>query len=141
MMIGIVGYMFYNARKYRFGRHCNQYGPSYLVLTAAFFVMADISRHVLQDANVWPAGQWPGSSQYRSNCEVEDMACLSVVGWLFTIVFTYLGFTLLFIGTMWNANICKKIKEFREKWNELRTEHAAAEAAAAAATTGPAEAV
>jgi hypothetical protein len=124
MMVGMVGYMVYNANKYRWGRHCTKYGPAWLAAVAALLIMADLSRHVAQDIDLWPAGQWPGSSQYRSGCEDEDMACLSVVGWLFTVVATYTGFTLLFIATMWNAKICEKLKDFRRKWAELRSEAA-----------------
>jgi len=120
MMIGMVAYMVYNARKYRWGSHCVKYGPAWLTFIASLLVMADLSRHVLQDYDVWPAGQWPGSSQYRSNCETEDMECLSAVGWIFTVVCTYSGFAILFFATMWNAKICEKIKDFRQKWRELR---------------------
>jgi len=82
--------------------------------------MADLMRHVLQDVGWWPSGQFPGSSEYRSGCEDENMSCLSLVGWLFTVVFTYAGFLLLFIGTMWNANIISKLKEIRKQWQQLR---------------------
>ena len=57
------------------------------------------------------------------NCvplEDENIYNLSPIGILFTIIFTYTGFTLLAIGTMWNANIIKKCGELREKWNDLR---------------------
>lgn len=42
------------------------------------------------------------------------------MGILFTICFTYLGFVCLFIGTLWNANIVKKLGEIKRKWRELR---------------------
>jgi len=122
LMMGMIGYMIYNARKYRWGSHCNKFGPTWLAVVAACLIMADLTRHVFQDINVWPPGPWPGSSQYRPNCEDEDMACLSVVGWLFTIVFTYTGFIMLFVATMWNAKICEKLREIRRKWAELRAE-------------------
>jgi len=134
MMIGIVAYMWYNARKYRWGSPCMKYGPTFMTATAAVLVMADLTRHVLQDQDVWPAGPWPGSSQYRPGCETEDMECLSVVGWLFTVVFTYSGFAILFVATMWNAKICDKIKDFRKKWNELRTSGAQSTEAGAQST-------
>uniref|UniRef100_A0A7S0E7G1 Uncharacterized protein n=1 Tax=Hanusia phi TaxID=3032 RepID=A0A7S0E7G1_9CRYP len=35
---------------------------------AALLILGDNVRHVLQDLDVWPAGPWPGSSQYVSNC-------------------------------------------------------------------------
>jgi len=122
MMLGITGYMLYNARKYRFGSHWEKYGPTYLCAIASLMVMADLMRHVLQDANVWPS---PGSDEYRADCNTETMACLSVVGWTITILCTYVGFALLFFATMWNAKICEKLKAFREKWRELRAQQAA----------------
>jgi len=82
--------------------------------------MADLTRHVLQDADVWPAGPWPGSSQYRPGCPDESLDCLSVVGWIFTFALTYGGFAVLFVGTMWNANICEKLADLKAKWKELR---------------------
>lgn len=67
-----------------------------------------------------------GSSQYILNfpkCTHENderMACLSTVGIVFTIFLTYTGFILLAVSTMWNADIVKKVKTFREKWKEIR---------------------
>jgi hypothetical protein len=68
-----------------------------------------------------------GSSQYvfnpDRNClhsNNERIACLSTIGFVFTILFTYTGFVLLAIATMWNANITEKIRKFREKWKEIR---------------------
>lgn len=46
-----------------------QYGPCYLIALAAVCILADNSRHVLQDLGVWAPGPWPGSSQYHGNCE------------------------------------------------------------------------
>lgn len=62
------------------------------------------------------------SSQYREDCSagIESFVCLSLVGWLFTIIFTYLGFTLLFTATMWNARILEKLSIIHSKWKELR---------------------
>jgi hypothetical protein len=87
-------------------------------------IMADLSRHVLQDAEIWKAGPWPGSSQYRADCEEESMRCLSVVGWVFTFALTYGGFLTLFVGTLWNASICEKLADLKEKWKELRAQAA-----------------
>jgi len=115
----LVIYIRYTA-KYRCGSHMKTYGPTYLALAAALMIMSDLTRHVLQDADVWPAGPWPGSSQYRPGCEEESLECLSAVGWIFTFALTYLGFAALFVATLWNASICDKIKDFRAKWTELR---------------------
>lgn len=50
----------------------------------------------------------------------EDIAHLSPIGWLFTIVFTYLGFTCLAVAVLWNANLIAKLKGVSHKWAELR---------------------
>jgi len=97
-----------------------RFGPLVCTICAAFLIMADLLRHVLQDTNVWPEGPWPGSSQYRPDCHIENVTCLSPLGVLFTIVFTYSGFILLFIGTMWSANILQKLKNIKTQWQKLR---------------------
>jgi len=123
IMLALVIYIRYTA-KYRFGSHCETYGPTYVCLIAALMVMADLTRHVLQDAEIWKAGPWPGSSQYRQGCPEESMECLSAVGWIFTFALTYGGFATLFIGTLWNASICEKLSDLKEKWKELRAQAA-----------------
>ena len=99
---------------------CNKYGPFVCTMIAAPLVLADQARHVTQDLGWWPAGPWPGSSEYISGCGSETMACLSPLGWGFTSVFTYTGFLFIAIGTMWNANMVDKCRSIRSKWNELR---------------------
>lgn len=97
----------------------SQFGPFALCCVAYALVMADPTRHVLQHWNIWPA---PGSSQYREDCaaEVEGFVCLSAVGWLFTVLFTWAGFAALFCATMWNARLCTQIRKVRQQWNDLR---------------------
>jgi len=95
----------------------SRFGPSILCFFAMLLILADLMRHVLQDTGLWPE---PGSAEYRSNCVHENIMCLSLVGWMFTIVCTYSGFILLFIGTMWNANLISKLKQIRHKWRQLR---------------------
>jgi len=122
MMIALNAYMFYCAKKKRtkfpFGK---KYGPFMLTVAAALLIMADLLRHVLQDVNVWKAGPWPGSNEYRPNCNQENVTCLSAIGWIFTIVCTYSGFILLFCGTMWNANLLHKLREIKRQWQALRS--------------------
>lgn len=120
-MGGITGYVAYTSKR-RWGTHWQKYGPTYLTVVASLLVCADQVRHVLQDQDIWPAGDWPGSSQYRSDCPDESFQCLSTVGWLFTIVFTYSGFILLMVGSLWNANIMDKLAELKEQWKALRSE-------------------
>ena len=52
-MLAITLYTFYCTRR-RSGPHCNKFGPTYIVAMAAMLIMADLVRHVLQDANIWP---------------------------------------------------------------------------------------
>jgi len=119
MMIGVNVYIGYKCRQ-RKGSHWNRYGPLYFTIVAALLIMADLFRHVLQDVNVWKSGPFPGSSEYRDGCEQENIKCLSILGVFFTIIATYLGFILLFIGTMWNANLLQKLKQIRKQWRALR---------------------
>jgi len=119
MMVAISYYIYYTAQR-RWGTHWHKWGPTYLTITAGLLIMSDQMRHVLQDSGDWPAGPWPGSSEYRTDCHEETFACLSVVGWLFTVVFTYSGFALLMLGTLWNANIVDKLDEIRTKWREIQ---------------------
>lgn len=120
-MLAVNGYMLHCALKKRKRMtFWKKWGPFMLTFAAMFLILADLLRHVLQDTNVWPEGPWPGSSEYRSNCPKENVTCLSAVGWIFTIICTYTGFVLLFIGTMWNANFVQKIKQVKEEWKRLR---------------------
>lgn len=71
--------------------------------------------------------QGVGSSQYKfdpaENClhsNNERVACLTPVGIVFTLLFTYTGFVLLATATLWNANITEKLKAMRQKWHEIR---------------------
>jgi len=121
MMLGINAYIAYKSRT-RTGPHWNKYGPLYFTSIAAVLIMSDLLRHVLQDLNIWKSGPFPGSSQYRDGCTEENISCLSVLGVFFTIIATYSGFICLFIGTMWNANIHKKLKQIRKQWQTLRAQ-------------------
>jgi len=118
LMIAVNIYMYWSARKKRSGKY--KYAPLLLTILAALLIMADLTRHVLQDTNVWPSGPWPGSSEYREGCPQENMKCLSVLGVFFTVICTYSGFVLLFVGTMWNANIVAKLKKIKKQWKVLR---------------------
>ena len=50
----------------------------------------------------------------------ESMSHLSVMGVIFTIIFTYFGFGLFMVGNLWNANIIDKCREIRHKYRVLR---------------------
>jgi hypothetical protein len=116
MMLGICLYVGYTAKR-RWGKHWKKWGPTYLCVLAAIFIMMDQTRHILQDTGVWND---KSSNEYKSGCTTEDPPCLTVTGWIFTIFATYLGFACLFVGTLWNAQICTKLKDVRRKWRELR---------------------
>lgn len=123
MMLILCGYVAFTIKR-RYGSHCNKYGPLYCVAVATPLIMADLTRHVLQDTKVWPESGWPagrGSAQYRAGCHIENMSCLSPVGIIFTICFTYSGFVLLAVGTLWNANIMTKLKDFKAQWRKIRS--------------------
>jgi len=122
MMIALNAYMMYCAiTKRKKLPFTQKFGPFMLTVVAGLLILADLLRHVLQDTNIWKAGPWPGSSEYRSGCEEENVTCLSAVGWIFTIACTYSGFILLFWGTMWNANLLGKLKQIKKQWQALRS--------------------
>lgn len=148
--------------------HWLRYGPTYLTGIAALLILADQTRHVLQDFKIWHGGPWPGSSQYISDCpvrklefpertckansdcgsfdcgggyfsqnegedcftcfgdtgkcseEAETFACLTPVGWVFTVVMTYSGFCIFFFAMFWNANLLGKLAQIKRKWNAMR---------------------
>jgi len=141
MMILVNGFIFYTLKNRSRSRgFCHYWGPFMFTLCCVPLIMADLCRHVLQDTGVWkecdraPDVIWDSSCNWASNqfkCSEypdvgcvpnshENMAHLSYVGVLFTVCFTYLGFALLFVGVLWNANIVKKLKEIRQQWIELR---------------------
>lgn len=115
-MVAVNCYVGYCVKR-RYGTFWQKWGPLIFTLVATPLIMADLVRHVLQDTKLWPE---PGSAQFRPGCNAENMTCLSAVGWLFTVFFTYSGFVCLAVGTMWNANLMDKIREIRKEWKALR---------------------
>jgi len=113
MMIAIVSYTAYHART-RDTPQWNKYGPTVLTALSSLLVLAEPTRHLFVDHAIWPGG-----AAYRDSCESESVACLTPVGWGFEIM-TWSGFTILMIGTLWNANIMDKIRELRWRWQEIR---------------------
>ena len=116
VMLGSVSiFIWYEARtKRRVYNHniFGVYGPALLISLASILIMADPMRHVLQDLNLIDA------PMYKSKCHVETFSCLSIIGWLVTVFCTYFGFTLFFIGVLWNSNTLLKIVT---QWRELRS--------------------
>jgi hypothetical protein len=69
--------------------------------------------------------RYPYLGKYHIACVGGDInneapKCLNAVGIIFTYAITYTGFALLAIGTLWNANIVKKLREIRSQWRALR---------------------
>eukprot|EP01117_Protostelium_nocturnum_P002336 TRINITY_DN1299_c0_g1_i1.p1 TRINITY_DN1299_c0_g1~~TRINITY_DN1299_c0_g1_i1.p1 ORF type:complete len:134 (-),score=29.05 TRINITY_DN1299_c0_g1_i1:203-604(-) len=116
MMVGLNSYMVYCAltrRKYETYRWI----PLILTLVAAFMIMAEPSRHYLIDKALIPGFMF---REYKAGCGSETWKCLALPGIIFTILFTYIGFFLLFWGTMWNANLWSKLKSVPKKWRAIR---------------------
>lgn len=72
-----------------------------------------------------PSKDFPKADDGECECHCcplsdENLHHLAPMGVLFTIVFTYLGFALLAVGTLWNANITEKFAEIRLQWRQLR---------------------
>lgn len=110
MMAGISIYVAWGIRR-RKGTHWQKFGPTYLTLLSSVLVMLDVTRHVLND-------QFHILSEYRHGCHIESYCCLSVLGWL-CLFATYIGFAILIAASLWNANICEKVDDFKQKWNEI----------------------
>eukprot|EP01025_Chloroclados_australasicus_P063257 TRINITY_DN8358_c1_g1_i1.p2 TRINITY_DN8358_c1_g1~~TRINITY_DN8358_c1_g1_i1.p2 ORF type:complete len:260 (-),score=6.55 TRINITY_DN8358_c1_g1_i1:371-1063(-) len=89
----------------RKGSHWVRYGPTYLVSLSLPLICADSTRHVLVDNGYFQEAL----GEYRAGCHYEYVRCLSAIGWLFTIFFTYAGFACLLIGILWAANMHKKM--------------------------------
>lgn len=62
----------------------------------------------------------------------ETYSCLSPVGWVFTVIMTYLGFVCFFFATFWNANLLGKLAAIRDQWRLLRSRPAATTSSAGA---------
>jgi len=140
MMVFVIAYLWYTLkRRSRKRGFWHKYGPLICCMIAAPLVLADTTRHVLQDKGIWkecdrtkgeiwgPQCLW-SSSQYHCTLKSphclptrqENLSHLSVMGIIFTILFTYIGFFFLFVGTMWNANLLTKLRQIRDKWHQLR---------------------
>lgn len=88
-----------------------------LLALATPLLLADLMRHCLQDADIWPA---PGSAMYRDDCDsvrgISGLMCLTAVGWIFSIICTYSGFILMITSVIWSANLGEKL---RHVWSQI----------------------
>lgn len=93
LLTGIAQFVFHKVRatrpsacltpaqcKRRPGPHIHRWGPFYCCLLAVPFVMADLTRHVLQDYG------YIDLPMFNSNphCNSPTMKCLSMAGWVRT---------------------------------------------------------
>jgi len=118
MMTMMNVYTIYTAKR-RSGTAWNKWGPSILVIIASVLIMLEPTRHLWMDYHVL-GSNW---AEYQESCDADWFYCLSAVGWLITIGATYIGFTLLLVGSLWNANIMSKLRLIRQKWNALIHRH------------------
>lgn len=119
----------------RRGSHWSRYGPAYLIAASVPLVLADNMRHLLQDAGIWPS---PGSDMYLPDCPHSvhgfgGLTCLTLVGWLFTIVFTYTGFGLMMVGVAWGADLHIKLPKAYTDIRRVRSHRSLVSREAAAA--------
>jgi len=141
----IVQYAFSRTLKTRKDKQpfCRKWGPFNCLLAATVLTMADLVRHLVNDAwgtactdtssgqklAVCTAGKCQEQdSKYDKYCYSRNVANefqpgyegfphLSVYGWVFTIFCTWSGFILLFIGIFWLINFPAKL---RAQWRTLR---------------------
>ncbi|CAG9466330.1 unnamed protein product [Pedinophyceae sp. YPF-701] len=96
--------------------------PSLLALASIPLVMADPTRHVLQDAGLISA------AMYRADCGPDNglhgLLCLSLAGWIITVFCTYAGFGLLISGVLEGAGVPAKV---RAAWAASRARREAGE--------------
>lgn len=130
---------------------CRKWAPFNLIVLALFLCMADLTRHLVNDA--WgtacdsldrdanpnsvlgfrdaAGGNWnPLGAKYNKYCYSRDVANeylsdgkLSAWGWGLTIVCTWSGFILLFVGIFWALNLHGKISA---QWRVIRANRTAA---------------
>lgn len=111
LMTNIAQYVGHKCKSRRGKTHWQRWGPFYFCVIAVPLVILDILRHILMDAGMWTANSAINPSMFRVGCDDPTAKCLSVVGWIFTIMCTYTGYVLLIIGTVWAADLHIKIRE------------------------------
>mmetsp|Transcript_2263 Transcript_2263/g.5073 ORF Transcript_2263/g.5073 Transcript_2263/m.5073 type:complete len:136 (-) Transcript_2263:85-492(-) len=104
--------MVYWKSQNRKGTYWNRVGPFVLVLLALPLVMLDLTRHVLQDGELWSE-----SAMYRPYCVHHDVRCLSALGYA-CLLSTYAGFACMIAGVLWSANMVKKLQD---SWRRTRS--------------------
>mmetsp|Transcript_41701 Transcript_41701/g.66967 ORF Transcript_41701/g.66967 Transcript_41701/m.66967 type:complete len:136 (+) Transcript_41701:181-588(+) len=96
----------------RKGTYLNRHAPTLLAAVSVPLVMLDLTRHVLQDGEMWR-----DSRMYRPGCAHRDVRCLTGLGATCALA-TYAGFACLITAVLWSANIHKKV---RDGWRRARS--------------------
>ncbi|GFH20861.1 hypothetical protein V8C86DRAFT_617545 [Haematococcus lacustris] len=117
VLTNLTQYTYHKAAS-RSGTLWQRQGPTLLLALATPLLLADLVRHCLQDAGLWTG---PSSSMYRDDCDevsgIHGLACLTLVGWLFSILFTYSGFVLMISAVFWSASLGSKV---RRAWSQIQ---------------------
>uniref|UniRef100_A0A7S4SIL6 Uncharacterized protein n=1 Tax=Alexandrium monilatum TaxID=311494 RepID=A0A7S4SIL6_9DINO len=146
VITNMLQFVFAKTKRTRQGMSfCRKWGPFYCIFFALFLMMADLTRHLVNDA--WgtdctsldrdafpnsvlgfqdsPGGPFhPVGSEYEKYCrsvdagsEYTSTGALSVYGWVFTIFCTWSGFALLFVGIFWALSLPQKVAA---QWRAIR---------------------
>jgi len=98
--------------------HFYIWGPCYLLFFSIFFIMADLTRHLVNDSwrlqNCDPVDK--SMTPNKQTCEVHGVmneylpnGYLSIYGVVFTIIFTWIGFILMAVGILWGLDLPQKM--------------------------------
>lgn len=75
-----------------------KWGPFWCIFWGMIFMMADLTRHLLNDAfNIMPMENDDGS--------------YTVYGIVFTFILTWLGAALLLVGILWDTKLIQKVSQ------------------------------
>mmetsp|Transcript_4470 Transcript_4470/g.9077 ORF Transcript_4470/g.9077 Transcript_4470/m.9077 type:complete len:172 (-) Transcript_4470:238-753(-) len=145
-MTNILQFVYGKTKRARKGKaFFRKWGPFLCIFAALFLMMADLTRHLVNDA--WgtsctsldrdafpdsvlgfqdsPTGIFqPLGSEFEKYCksvnaanEYTSTGALSVYGWVFTIFCTWSGFALLFVGIFWALSLPQKVAV---QWRTIR---------------------
>mmetsp|Transcript_76720 Transcript_76720/g.237620 ORF Transcript_76720/g.237620 Transcript_76720/m.237620 type:complete len:165 (+) Transcript_76720:360-854(+) len=123
-----------------------KWGPFLCIFASLFLMMADLTRHLVNDAwgtdctsldrdafpdsvlgfrNSPTGGFTPVGPDFEKYCrsvnaanEYTSTGALSVYGWVFTIFCTWSGFALLFVGIFWALSLPQKVAA---QWRSIRS--------------------
>lgn len=148
----VLQFVYVKTKRSRGGKpFWTKWAPFNLLVVALFLIMADLTRHLINDA--WGTscteldrGSHPDSvlgvsysgksddfvpipSENNKYChsvfmanEFKDGGGLTIYGWVFTIICTWTGFACFIVGVFWVMNLPAK---FRAQWQVIRSARAA----------------